>query len=183
MAATYDPPVSDDRGELVIRPSWKALARWDLRLVAFAALALVTGSVRISSYGAAWLLAFLGIASLAWVGGALYLVAYMAGTKIAVTADAILVTHWFWSTASVDPRTVARVVRCSVRNTLARSQPQRPVVFAFSSSGRCVLSLYAERWSQDDLDRIWRHLGVVPEGTWNDVVADINLKNRFPGAF
>ena len=83
----------------------------------------------------------------------------------------------------VDPRTVARVVRCSVRNTLARSQPQRPVVFAFSSSGRCVLSLYAERWSQDDLDRIWRHLGVVPEGTWNDVIADINLKNRFPSAF
>ena len=183
MAATYDPPVSDDRGELVIRPSWKVLARWDLRLVAFAALALVAGSVRIYSYGAAWLLAFLGIASLVWVGGALYLVAYMAGTRIAVTADAILVTHWFWSTASVDPRTVARVVRCSVRNTLARSQPQRPVVFAFSSSGRCVLSLYAERWSQDDLDRIWHHLGVVPEGTWNDVVADINLKNRFPGAF
>src|SRR5438445_7793831 len=77
MAATYDPPVSDDRGELVIRPSWKVLARWDLRLVAFAALALVAGSVRIYSYGAACLLAFLGIASLAWGRGAVYLVAYI----------------------------------------------------------------------------------------------------------
>ena len=64
MAAAYDPPVSDDRGELVIRPSWKVLARWDLRFVAFAALALVAGSIRIYSNGAAWLLAFLGIASL-----------------------------------------------------------------------------------------------------------------------
>ena len=183
MAAAYEPPVSDDRGELVIRPSWRALVRWDLRIVGFAALALVVGGARISQYGMGWLLAFFGIAGLGLAGGALYLVAYMTGTRITVTADAILVTHWFWSTARVDPRSITRVLRCSVRNSVGRSREQRPVVFAFSASGRCVLSLYAERWSQEDLDRIWRYLGVAPEGTWKDIIPDLDLETRFPGAF
>src|SRR5713226_5403740 len=30
----------------------------------------------------------------------------------------------------------------------------KPVVFVFSPTGRCVLSLYAFRWDQADLDRI-----------------------------
>jgi hypothetical protein len=183
MAAVYEPPVSDDRGELVIRPSWRALVHWDATAFGLGLLILVAGSLRIYQYGLGWLLAFLGIGAVILVGGVLYLVAYMTGTRITVTADAILVTHWFWSTARVDPKTIARVVRCSVRQTLLRSQPQHPVVFAFSAIGRCVLSLYADRWSQVDLDRIWRHLGITPEDSWDDVINDQDLDARFPGAF
>ncbi len=114
-------------------------------------------------------------------GYAVYVFAYMLGTSITVTADAILVTHWFRSTATVAMGDVGRVVRCSVAY---RSQGDtKPVVFAFSPTGRCVLSLYAFRWDQADLDRIWPRAGVIPEGSWDDVIRDEDLTARFPGAF
>jgi len=43
--------------------------------------------------------------------------------------------------------------------------------------------LYAERWDQDDLDRIWRYTGVNPEGSWQDVIMYQDLNTKFPGAF
>jgi hypothetical protein len=149
-------------------------------------LVLLAGSVKLfgRSETLAWFAAFIGICGLLLACGALFLALYMVGTRITVTADAILVTHRFWSTSRVDPKEIARVVRCSVVNPYGRG-PQMPlaVVFAFSASGRCVLSLYAERWSQADLERIWRHVGIVPEGSWDDVIRDPDLDARFPGAF
>jgi hypothetical protein len=182
MAAAYEPPVSDKLGELVIRPSWRAVAPWNARALGLGALLVVAGSARLYQYGVGPLLLFLGIFAVSSVGYALYQAVYMTSTSITVTADAIIVTHWYSSTARVDPKAIARVVRCSV-DYLPNERSRRPVIFAFSPSGRCVLSLYAERWGQEDLDRIWRHLGVAPEGTWNDLIHDLDLDTRFPGAF
>jgi hypothetical protein len=149
------------------------------------AIALIAGSVKLfgRSEMLSWFAAMLGISGLVLAGTVLFLALYMVGTRITVTADAILVTHRFLSTSRVDVRVIARVVRCSVRNSVGRGRYPHAVVFAFSASGRCVLSLYAERWSQEDLDRIWRHLGVVPEGSWDDEIRDLALHTRFPHAF
>ena len=59
----------------------------------------------------------------------------------------------------------------------------KPAVLAFSSTGRCVISLYASRWDQADLDRVWHHAGVDPGGSWNDAVRYQDLNTKFPGAF
>ncbi len=111
-----------------------------------------------------------------------YLALFMVGMEITVTADAILVTHWFRSTAGVVPSEIACVVKISLASSLRDSFP-RPAVFAFSASGRCVLSLYAERWNKPDLDRIWRYLRVTPEGSWDRTILESDLKVEFPGAF
>jgi hypothetical protein len=46
-----------------------------------------------------------------------------------------------------------------------------------------VLSLYAFRWDPAELDRIWPRVGITPESSWDDVIADASLTTRFPGAF
>jgi hypothetical protein len=171
----------------VIRPSWRALGRWLVPTIAGAALVLLVGSVKLFGISGrlTWVAAMFGICGLTLAGYGLYQAAYMIGTRITVTADAILVTHWFSSTTRVALGDIRRVVRCSVRPTPAGRAPKVPeaVVFAFSATGRCVLSLYADRWDQADLDRIWRHAGIQPEGSWNDVIRDEELGFRFPGAF
>jgi hypothetical protein len=185
MAAAYEPPVSDDRGPLVIRPSWRALGLWDLRIAVFALLGCAAGAARllaVASHGVGWLIVTGAIV----VGGYglffAYQGLYMLGTRITVTADSILITHWFRSTARVACRDIARVVRLSVAYDSSDGFP-RPAVFAFSAQGRCLLSLFAQRWSQADLERIWQHLGITPEGSWDCKVFDNDLGTEFPGAF
>jgi hypothetical protein len=185
MAAAYQPPATDDRGPLVIRPS---VGTWQMGLFAIAALVLISGSLKLfgRSEKLSWFAAMLGICGLYLAVYGLYLAAYVISTRITVTADAILVTHWFWWTSTVNTRDIARVVRCSVKQIPTgghATQVPSPVIFAFSARGRCVLSLYADRWSQADLDRIWHHLGVVPEGSWSDAIEDLELREKFPGAF
>jgi hypothetical protein len=187
MAAPYEPPISDDRGALIVRPSWGAIGWWQLPISGILGLVLLAGSLKLfgrSDKMTAVAVAF-GLGGLFLVLYPAYLAAYALGTRITVTADAILVTHWFWSTSRVAARDIVRVVRCSVQPFPAGKGPHypAPAVFAFSGSGRCVLSLDSERWRQADLDRIWRHLRVVPEGSWDDVIRDEDLSARFPGAF
>jgi hypothetical protein len=179
MAAEYDPPVSDERGPLVIRPSWMFLARWERHIAWLFVLGAGFAFIRIygrhqSNLGLIAGLVFLGV----WLSSyAIYITAYMLGTRISVTAGGVLVTHWFRSTATVPRGEIARVVRCS----LTDEGVGHPTVFAFSSAGKCVISLRAERWDRSDLERIWRRIGITPEGSWDDQVSDIG--RRFPGAF
>jgi hypothetical protein len=184
MAAAYEPPLSDDRGPLVIRPSWRALGRWDLHIGILIALGLVGGCInmyaRYRSIG--WTLALAGAGGLIFALYGMYQALYMLGTRITVTADSMLVTHWFGSTKPVACRDIARVVRISLVSDQKRAIP-RPAVFAFSAAGRCVMSLYAERWSTADLDRIWHQLGITPEGSWDNTIVEDNLAGEFPGAF
>src|ERR1700737_4962880 len=182
MALSSQSPVSDDRGPLVIRPSWAALGRWEMHVAPFLVIAVVFGTLKIYArhpyVGSIMLVAgVLGIVAGCY---AVYMAGYMLGTSITVTSDQILVTHWFRSTATVSLREVSRVVRCSVSY---RDEEGKPAVFAFSSAGRCVMSLYAFRWDQADLDRVWHFAGRTPEGSWTDEVRYADLKKRFPGAF
>jgi len=182
MAAAYEPPVSDDRGPLVIRPSWASLSRWQMHIAPLTAIGIVLGTLKL--YGrhpqVETILLLGGVLGIIGACYALYMSAYMLGTSITATSDQILVTHWFRSTAAVSLRDVSRVVRCSVAY---QNGPGQPAVFAFSRAGRCVISLYAFRWDQGDLDRVWRFASLTPEGSWDDAVHYEDLKKRFPGAF
>ena len=182
MAVAYEPPVSDDRGPLVIRPSWKSLGRWELHLLPL--VVIVTGFGLAKAYArhsSLEVIVLMGIIlGLTAVVYALFLTAYMIGTSITVTNDAILVRHWFFERTIVPVRDIARVVRCQVS---APKELTKPAVFVLSSSGRCVMSLYTTWWNPADLDRIWHHLGIDAEGTWRDELAISDLATRFPGAF
>lgn len=185
MALAYQPPVSDENGPLVIRPSWKALGRWQLHIVAIAVFAMALASAKFMSRGihGPLLLLLPGMFAVFFGAYALYLSLYMVGTRITVTTDSILVTHWFGSTAIVPISDIAQVIRCSLIESRNRNSGwPRPAVLALSSSGKCVLSLWAERWNQADLDRIWKHIG-VPVDSWGDRIRVADLRTRFPGAF
>ena len=183
MALAYQPPVSDESGPLVIRPSWKALGRWELHIAALILLVLGLASARLMAGGIAIVLFLVGMFAVFFGGYALYLTLYMLGTSITVTTDSILVTHWFGSTATVPLADIAQVINCRLDESRGRSSGwPRPAVLALSSSGKCVLSLWAERWNSADLDRIWRHLG-VSTSTWMDTIRVADLRQRFPGAF
>src|ERR1700737_369008 len=166
MALSSQSPVSDDRGPLVIRPSWASLGRWEMHVAPFLAIAVGLGTAKL--YGRhpqlTTLMLTAGALGIMAACYAVYIAAYMQGTSITVTSDEIRVTHWFRSTAVVSLREVARVVRCSVRYN---DEMGKPAVLAFSSTGRCVISLYASRWDQPDLDRVWHHAGGDPGGSWN----------------
>jgi hypothetical protein len=183
MALASQSPVPDERGPLVIRPSWASLGRWERHILGLVVvgMGLLILRLLVLSRDLSTVALVLGATGFLAGCGAVYMTAYMVGTRITVTADGILVTHWFRSTATVSTRDIARVVRCSV--TFEDPANARPAVFALSPTGKCVLSLYAERWDQGDLDRIWKYVGVSPEGTFGDVVLDQNLGSRFPGAF
>ena len=182
MAAAYEPPTSDDRGPLVIRPSWRSLR---LRALGFGPILLallVWATVRASLQDHVGIGATLATCAVFVACYALYLTAYMMGTTIVVTADTIVFRRWFRSTASVPIRGIARIVRCAVAGLAGRGNA-RPTVFALSSSGRCVLSFHVDRWDPADLDRIWQQIGVTLEGSWDDFVWDSDLDKKFPGAF
>ncbi len=181
--ALVSPTPSYPYETLLIRPSWRSLGRWERHLVGLFALGAAYVLVRV--YGrhpqlqTLWIT--LGIFGVVLAGYAVYVLAYMFGTSIRASADAILVTHWFRSTATVPVADIARVVRCSIG--YHSQATNKPVVFAFSPAGRCVLSLYAFRWDPADLDRIWPRVGITPEGSWDEVITDESLTTRFPGAF
>lgn len=182
MAAAYDPPASDDRGPLVIRPSWASLSRWQMHVAPFMAIAVVFGTLKVFGRHpqVTTLMLIAGVLGIMAGCYAIYMAAYMKGTSITVTTDQILVTHWFRSTATVSLPDIARVVRCSVSE---RGEEGKPAVFAFSPAGRCVMSLFAYRWDQTDLDRVWHFAGLAPEGSWTDAILYADLTTRFPGAF
>lgn len=181
MAAAYQPPVSDESGPLVIRPSWKSLGRWEFHIVVIVG-ALVLFVLAKFGFHQVTNIVFLSYFGVFFAAYALYLTLYMLGTRITVTNDSILVTHWFGSRATVQISDIAKVIRCSIDESRGQSSGwPRPAVFALSPSGKCVLSLWAERWNQADLDRIWRHLG-VPTDTWGTIKKS-DLRERFPGAF
>lgn len=182
MALSPRHPVTDDRGPLIIRPSWASLGRWQMHVAPFVALAVILGTLKVFGRHPQVTTLILVGGVLGIIGGcyALYMAAYMLGTSITVTGDQILVTHWFRSTATVSIRDISRIVRCSVSE---RSEESKPAVFAFSPAGRCVISLYAFRWDQADLDRVWHFAGLAPEGSWKDAIRYADLNNRFPGAF
>ncbi len=108
---------------------------------------------------------------------------YMLGSRITVTADSILVTHMFRSTARVACRDIDRVIRLTLMGSMLGYSYARPAVLAFSANGRCILSLHGERWAQADLDRIWGYLRVTPEGSWKRLMGAEDLHSEFPGAF
>jgi hypothetical protein len=182
MALSSQSPISDDRGPLVIRPSWASLSRWQMHVAPFLAIAVVLGTLKVygrhPQVGTIFLTAgVLGIMAACYT---VYTAAYMLSTSITVTSDEVLVRHWFRSMASVPLRDISRVVRCSVSY---RDEAGKPAVFTFSRAGRCVISLYAFRWDQAELDRVWHFAGLTPEGSWDDAITYHDLTNRFPGAF
>lgn len=177
MALANPIPPNAQNAVWVIRPSWASLGRWELHILPLAAIGLVLGIAKGMRNVHSLLGLFAGLAVVGVSLGvyALWITAYMMGTSISVSGDAIVVTHWFRSKATVPVGEIARVIRCTV--DLDR------VVFAFASTGRCVMSLHASRWDDADLDRIWARIGVRPEGSWSDTVQQLDLNTRFPGAF
>ena len=153
-----------------------------MHVAPFLAIAVILGSLKVFGRHpqVATILLLAGVLGIMAACYAVYMAAYMLGSSVMVTSDQILVRHWFRSTATVSLRDVARVVRCSVSDGDAMG---KPAVFGFSPAGRCVISFYAFRWDQADLDRIWHYAGVVPEGSWDDAITYRDLNTRFPGAF
>jgi hypothetical protein len=182
MALSSQSPVSDDHGPLVIRPSWGSLGRWEIHVAPFLAIAIVLGTLKVFGRHpqVTTLMLIGGLLGIMAACYAVYMAAYMLGSSIRVTSDQILVTHWFRSNATLLLRDVSRVVRCNVSD---RGELGKPAVFAFSPAGRCVISLFAFRWDQADLDRIWHFVGLTPEGSWKDAIRYEDLTKRFPGAF
>jgi len=182
MAAAYEPPVSDARGELVIRPSWRALGRWLTPIVVLLIVGFALAKLFAPSEDERWVVA-LAIVGASFVLYGISQALYMLGSKITVTAESILVTHLFRSTARVACRDIDRVVRLTLMGSVLGYSYARPAVLAFSANGRCILSLHGERWGQADLDRIWGYLRVTPEGSWKRIMAAEDLPIEFPGAF
>ena len=180
MAAAYEPPASDARGELVIRPSWRALGRWLTPIV----IMLIVGFALAKLFAQPQeLVAAFGIGGAVFLLYGIWQALYMLGSRIPVTADSILVTHMFRSTARVACRDIDRVVRLTLFASRLRFYYARPAVLAFSANGRCILSLHGERWATEDLDRIWRYLRIAPEGSWRRIIGEQDLPIEFPGAF
>lgn len=178
MALT-NPRPSDDAatGTWVVRPSWASLGRWELHILPIAAIGLVLaiGKGLRNVHSMVGLVGGLAVVGVALGVYAIWVTLYMFSTSITVRPDALVIIHWFRSKARVPVSDISRIVRCSVGLD--------HVVFGFSSTGRCVMSLHASRWDDDDLDRIWARIGVKPEGSWKDEVREQDLKQRFPGAF
>ena len=102
---------------------------------------------------------------------------------IRVTTDTVVVNHFLRRPVVIQRHDIVRVARCGVVQVDISPILPQPVVFMFGADGRCLVSLWMTRWNWNDLERIWRPLGLTVEGSWDDVVLQAQLASRFPGAF
>jgi len=103
--------------------------------------------------------------------------------EIRVTTDLVIINHFLRQPVVVKRHDIVRVARCGVVQVDVSPILPQPVVFMFGADGRCLVSLWMTRWNWNDIERIWRPLGVSVEGSWDDVVLQAQLGARFPGAF
>jgi hypothetical protein len=103
---------------------------------------------------------------------------------IRVTAELVIVNHFLRRSVVIKRHDIVRVVRCGVVQVdVSGMMLPQPVVFMFGADGRCLVSLWMTRWDWNNLERIWKPLGLTVEGSWDDVVLQAQLASRFPGAF
>jgi hypothetical protein len=108
---------------------------------------------------------------------------WFKSATIRVTADAVVVNHFLRRPVVIRRHDIVRVARCGVVQVDISPILPQPVVFMFGADGRCLVSLWMTRWDWKDVERIWRPLGLMVEGAWDDVVLQAQLGSRFPGAF
>ncbi len=178
---SFDEPRNE---AVVIRPSWQALGldlKGRLRFV-IGTVPLIIGTVVSSvalnhGQGAGLLIAFLvAVFGLFLAVGAGYALYSMLGAKLIATPAEVRVERLFTRTATVPIANIKKVVICTLSYSPTLGEP---AVFALNASGRCVLSLYAGRWKRSDLDRLWRHVGIQPDGSWEDRVPYEEVGTRF----
>ena len=117
-----------------------------------------------------------GILGLELTVGAVYTLYYMLGRKLVATGDEVRVVRLFREPAVVPVSSIHKVVRCTLTYSPGLTEP---AVFGMDGSGHCVLSLYAGTWRWGDLERLWRRLGIRPEGSWDDLVPYDEVGSRF----
>jgi hypothetical protein len=108
---------------------------------------------------------------------------WFKSAAIQVTADVVVINHFLRRPVVIKRHDIARVARCGVVQVDVSPILAQPVVFMFGADGRCLVSLWMTRWNWDEIERIWRPLGLTVEGSWDDVVLQAQLASRFPGAF
>jgi len=183
----------DPNDDFVIRPSWRAGRSWAKQpafvkyrkhmlgfIVAVQLLVLLTMPfTHIPRY---LLEVSVGISVVFVLLLPLYLWWYKSAA-IRVTADLIVINHFLRRPNVIKRHDIVRVARCGVVQVDISPILPQPVVFMFGADGRCLVSLWMTRWNWNDLERIWKPLGVSVEGSWDDVVLQAKLASRFPGAF
>lgn len=184
---------SDHDGDFVIRPSWRASRTWAKQptfvkyrkhLLGFGAAVqlLVLFTMPFTHIPPYLLEVSLGISLLLILLSPLRLWWYKSAA-IRVTADVVVIDHFLRRPVVVKMHDIVRVARCGVVQIDVSPMLPQPVVFMFGSDGRCLVSLWMTRWNWNDIERIWRPLGLTVEGSWDDVVLQAQLASRFPGAF
>lgn len=103
--------------------------------------------------------------------------------EIRVTTNLVIINHFLRRPVVVKRHDIIRVARCGVVQVDISPILLQPVIFMFGADGRCLVSLWMTRWNWNEIERIWRPLGVSVEGSWDDVVLQAQLGSRFPGAF
>jgi hypothetical protein len=198
MATMPASPQSGDRRsnpdeDFVIRPSWRAGRAWAKQpafvkyrkqmlgfVVAIQLLVLLTMPfTHIPRY---LLEMSLGITLLLVLLIPLWLWWYKSAA-IRVTSELVVINHFLRRPVVIKRHDIVRVARCGVVQVDVSPILPQPVVFMFGADGRCLVSLWMTRWNWNDLERIWKPLGVSVEGSWGDVVLQAQLGSRFPGAF
>lgn len=191
-------PSSNDRcsdydEEFVIRPSWRASRGWAkqptftkyrTQLLGFglAIQLLVLFTTPLTHIPRYLLEVSLGITLVLTALIPLWLW-WFRGEAIRVTADVVVINRFLRRPVVIKRHDIVRVARCGVVQVDITPVLPQPVVLMFGADGRCLLSLWMTRWDWNDLERIWRPLGLTVEGSWDDVVLQANLGSRFPGAF
>jgi hypothetical protein len=117
------------------------------------------------------------------VFAAIHLANLYDGTAIRFNREHVVLTKWFRRATVMSVSDIGRIVLCSVEVPSRYGATIKPAAFFFDRDGRCVISLFSQRFHDQDLARLWTTLNIKPEGSWSDRVPQSKLKSRFPGAF
>jgi hypothetical protein len=105
------------------------------------------------------------------------------GLVITATGQQLVCRKRFHPIVNFATREVSRVVLCGVEVRDGSTTYVHPGIFFFNSAGRCLISVFADRYRVTDFDQLFQRIGVAPEGSWRDSIPISKLGARFPGAF
>jgi hypothetical protein len=177
--------------EQTIRPHWP-LPQWGGGRTSYGVPLIVTATGVLALLLWAWVAAgrpiqrgLLNFVLLSAVGvvAAIHLANLYDGTAIRFNREHIVLTKWFRRPTEVAVSDIGRIVLCSVEVPARYGTSTKPAVFIFGRDGGCVISLFSQRFGDEDLAQLWTTINIKPEGSWLDRVPQSKLNSRFPGAF
>jgi len=110
------------------------------------------------------LVAAIGLSGVGILALIAYLEVYLLTARIYVDSVRLIHTAWLARRQEIRIADLGSIRRCSI----AFRGDLQPAYMVENTRGWPIFCLFANRWGNPALETLWRRLGLIPSGSWND---------------